>query len=268
MAHVALVTGASQGIGRGIACVLGDAGATVYFTGRNRAALDSVAAEINKRGGQGIGIACDHVDDAQVEALFGRIRDEQDRIDLLVNNVWGGYEAHPQGLGMSPFWKLGTEDWDAMFVRGLRAHFVASRLAVPFMLPSKRGLIVSTIAWAQGKYLRHIYYDGVKNAVARMAYGMALELKSHGIASLALAPGFVRTERIMAAHAAHPFDLSATESPEYIGRAVVHLLADPDVLRHTGQVLTAGQLAREYQFTDIDGSQPATFEMPSAMALD
>jgi NAD(P)-dependent dehydrogenase (short-subunit alcohol dehydrogenase family) len=169
---------------------------------------------------------------------------------------------------MSPFWELGTEDWEAMFVRGPRAHFVASRMAAPLMLSRKQGLIVSTIAWAQGKYLRHLYYDVAKTAVARMAYGMALELKSHGIAALALAPGFVRTERVMAAHAAHPFDLSATESPEYIGRAVAYLLADPDNLRHTGQVLTAGQLARVYQFADIDGRQPATFEMPSAMALD
>jgi NAD(P)-dependent dehydrogenase (short-subunit alcohol dehydrogenase family) len=155
-----------------------------------------------------------------------------------------------------------------MFVHGLRAHLAASRLTVPLMLSRKRGLIVSTIAWAQGKYLRHLYYDVAKNAVARMAYGMALELKSHGIAALALAPGFVRTERVMAAHAARPFDLSATESPEYIGRAAAYLLADPDVLRHTGQVLTAGQLAREYQFTDVDGRQPAAFEMPSSMALD
>src|SRR5258708_5048745 len=222
--RVALVTGASQGIGRGIACVLGDAGATVYFTGRNRAALESVAVEIEKRGGRGIGIACDHADDAQVDALFGRMRDEQDGIDLLVNNIWGGYEAHPHGLGMAPFWKLGMEDWEAMFVRGLRAHFVASRLAVPLMLSRKGGLIVSTIAWAQGKYLRHLYYDVAKNAVARMAYGMALELKPHGIASLALAPGFVRTEVVMAAHAAHPFDLSATESPEYISRAIAYML--------------------------------------------
>ncbi len=257
--RVALVTGGTQGIGRGIANVLAAAGATVYFTGRNPSALAS---------GLGTGILCDHVDDSQVAAVFQRIREEQSGIDLLVNNVWGGYEAHPKGLGMSPFWELGTEDWDAMFVRSLRAHFVAGCLAVPAMLPRKRGLIVNTIAWAQGKYLRHLYYDVAKNAVARMAYGMALELKPHGIASVALAPGFVRTERVMAAHAVHPFDLSGTESPEYIGRAVAFLLADPDVLRYTGQVLTAGQLARDYHFVDVDGRQPTAFEMPDKMALD
>jgi NAD(P)-dependent dehydrogenase (short-subunit alcohol dehydrogenase family) len=119
-----------------------------------------------------------------------------------------------------------------------------------------------------GKYLRHLYYDVVKQAVARMAYGIALELKPHKIAAVALAPGFVRTERVMAAHGAHPFDLSCTESSEYIGRAVANLAADPQIMKRTGQVLTAGQLAREYGFTDIDGRQPPPFEMPAEMALE
>jgi len=143
-----------------------------------------------------------------------------------------------------------------------------SRLAVPLMLPQRRGLIINTIAWAQGKYLRHLYYDVVKKATARMAYGMALELRPYNIAAIALAPGFVRTERVMAAHAAHPFDLSGTESPEYIGRAVAHLVADPEIMERTGQVLTTGKLAREYGFTDSDDQPPPPFEMPSAMALD
>jgi len=155
-----------------------------------------------------------------------------------------------------------------MFTRGLRAHFAASRLAVPLMLPRERGLIVNTIAWVDGKYTRHIYYDVVKQATARMTYGMALELKPHGITCVALAPGFVRTEVVLAAHARHPFDLSGTESPEYLGRAVVHLAEDPEVIGRTGRVLTAGQLAREYEFTDLDGRQPATFELPPGFALD
>jgi NAD(P)-dependent dehydrogenase (short-subunit alcohol dehydrogenase family) len=265
---VAVISGASQGVGRGIALSLGDAGATVYLTGRNQSALACTAAQVSERGGRAIGIVCDHATDSQVEALFHRIRQEQPGIDLLVNNIWGGYEAHPQGLGISAFWQLGLEDWDAMFNRGLRAHFVMSRFAAPLMLPRERGLIVNTIAWAQGKYLRHLYYDVVKQAVARMAYGMALELKPHKVAAVAVAPGFVRTERVMAAHAAHPFDLSATESPEYIGRAVTYLAADPEVMKRTGQVLTAGQLAREYGFTDTDGRQPPPFDMPASMALD
>jgi len=266
--QVAVVTGASQGIGRGIVLSLADAGATVYFTGRNRPALEAVAAEVRARGGQPIAAVCDHADDAQVLAFFERVRSEHAGLDLLVNNVWGGYEAHPNGVTFGPFWTLGLEDWDAMFVRGLRPHLAATRLAAPLMINRRRGLIVNTIAWANGKYLLQLYYDLAKHAAARMSYGMALELKPHGVTAIALAPGFVRTERVMAAHAAHPFDLSATESPEYIGRAVVHLLADPAVSIRTGQVLTAGQLAREYGFSDVDGTQPAVFEMPAKMALD
>ena len=152
-----------------------------------------------------------------------------------------------------------------MFTRGLRAHFATSRLAVPLMLPLAPGLIVNTIAWARGKYLRHLYYDVVKQATARMAYGMALELKPHKIAAVALAPGFARTERVMAAHGAHPFDLGFTESPEYIGRAVANLAADPQIMKRTGQVLTAGQLAREYGFTDIDGRYRPRFDPKAPM---
>ncbi|MBI5085523.1 MAG: SDR family NAD(P)-dependent oxidoreductase [Acidobacteria bacterium] len=263
-AVITLVTGASRGIGRGIAYSLGEAKATVYLSGRTAAGLDSAAGEIERRGGKAIPVVCDHTDDAQVEVLFNRIP----ALDLLVNNVWGGYENHPNGLGMEPFWKMGMEDWDGMFTRGLRAHIAASRLAIPRMLPQGKGLIVTTIAWLSGKYLRHLYYDLAKQGCARLAYALALELKPHGIASVALAPGFVRTEAVMAAHAKHPFDLSGTESPEYIGRAVVHLARDAGMMSKSGRVLTAGDLAREYGFTDVDGKQPPAFEFPPGMALD
>jgi len=203
-----------------------------------------------------------------VSAAFERVKVEQKGLDLLVNNVWGGYEAHPEGIRPKPFWELGLDDWDAMFVRGLRPHFASSRLAAPLLIARGWGLIVNTIAWARGKYLLQIYYDMAKQAAVRMAYAMALELKPHQVAAIALAPGFVRTERVMAAHAAHPFDLSGTESPEYIGRAVVHLLSDADLMKRTGQVFTVGQLAREYRFTDVDGRQPPPFEMPPQLAMD
>src|SRR5579872_5346750 len=147
--RVAVITGASQGIGRGIALALGDAAATVYLTGRSRSALDAVAAGIRERGGRATAIVCDHIDDSQVAAVFARIRDEQPGLDLLVNNVWGGYEAHPEGVGFKPFWEVVLEDWDAMFVRGLRPHFAASRLAAPLLIARKHGLIVNTIAWTQ-----------------------------------------------------------------------------------------------------------------------
>ena len=120
-------------------------------------------------------------------------------------------------------------------------------------------MIVNTIAWDGGKYLRSIYYDLSKTAISRMALGMAQELKPHGIAAVALAPGFMRTERVMAAHAQHPFDLSGTESTEYLGRAVVALASDPNIMQKSGQTLTVGDLAQEYGFTDVDGKQPPPF---------
>jgi NAD(P)-dependent dehydrogenase (short-subunit alcohol dehydrogenase family) len=274
---VALVTGSTRGVGRGIAVCLGEAGATVFVTGRSSGGqrtenlpgtVEDAATEIDERGGRGIPVRCDFRDDVSVASLFDRIRADAGKLDILVNNVWGGYEQQPSGLSHDPFWKLSPEYWDRMFTGGLRAHLQASRLAVPLMLPARRGLIVNTIAWAGGKYLIHLYYDLAKQSIVRMSYGMSLELRKHGIASVALAPGFVRSERVMAAHAAHPFDLSATESPEYIGRAVVALASDPKVMEKSGQVLTAGDLAVEYGFTDIDGRRIPPFRMPEGMLLD
>jgi NAD(P)-dependent dehydrogenase (short-subunit alcohol dehydrogenase family) len=271
--QVAVVTGASRGAGRGIALVLGEAGATVYVTGRSArgsptteglpGTVEETAELVDARGGRGVAVRCDHTSETEVRALFDRVRDEQGRLDLLVNNVWGGYERHARGLPMAPFWKLETGDyWAGMFEAGLRAHFLASRFAAPLILPQKRGLVVNTVAWLGGAYLANIYYDVAKSAIIRMAQGMAHDLKPHGIAAVALAPGFIRTERVMAAHAGHPFDLSATESPEYIGRAVLALWRDPDLLARTGQALTVGDLAREYGFTDVDGRQIPPFVMP------
>jgi NAD(P)-dependent dehydrogenase (short-subunit alcohol dehydrogenase family) len=190
------------------------------------------------------------------------VRRESNRLDLLVNNAWGGYEQYEVGHFTAPFWEQPPRHWDGMFVAGVRAHLIAGRFAVPLMLPQRHGLILSTIAWAFGKYLGNLYYDVAKAALIRMAFGMARELRPHGIAAVALAPGFMRTERVLAAHAAHPFDLSGTESPEYLGRAVVALASDPDILHKSGDVLTVGELAREYGFTDIDGRQVPPFRLP------
>ncbi len=276
--HVAVVTGSTRGVGRGIALVLAEAGATVYITGRSSGgastealpgSVESVAAEVTARGGTGIGVRCDFRNEAEIRALFGRVQAEQGRLDILVNNVWQGYEQQPQGIAHKPFWELDVpEHWERMFEGGLRAHLLSSKYAVPLMLPAKRGLIVNTIAWAQGKYLIQLYYDLAKQAIVRMSYGMSLELRKHGITAVALAPGWVRSERVMAAHETHPFDISGTESPEYIGRAVRALAADPDAMRWSGQVLTAGQLAEVYDFTDIDGRRIPPFEFPAGLALD
>jgi NAD(P)-dependent dehydrogenase (short-subunit alcohol dehydrogenase family) len=269
---IAIVTGASRGAGRAIALVLGGEGATVYLTGRSTTAgpatedlpgtIEETAAAVSVRGGKGIPVRCDHTVDGEVEALFERVRREEGRLDLLVNNVWGGYEEHPGEGFTAPFWEQPLRSWDRMFEAGVRAHFVASRLAVPLMLPRRQGLIINIVAWAFGDYLGNLYYDVAKAATIRMAYGMAQELRPHNITAVALAPGFMRTERVLAAHARDPFDLSATESPEYLGRAVAALAADVHVNYRSGSILTAGELAREYGFTDIDGRRPEPFRIP------
>jgi NAD(P)-dependent dehydrogenase (short-subunit alcohol dehydrogenase family) len=141
-----------------------------------------------------------------------------------------------------------------------------AQLAAPLLLErsagDRPGLIASTIAWAQGGFLGNVFYDVAKAAQVRMAYAMAQELRTHRVAAVAIAPGFMRTERVLAAHRAQPFDLSVTESPEYLGRAVAALAADPDLMRWTGETLTAGDLARTYGFTDVDGAQPEAFRLP------
>jgi NAD(P)-dependent dehydrogenase (short-subunit alcohol dehydrogenase family) len=271
---VVLVTGASRGAGRAIAAVLGETGAIVYITGRttrNSAAIDNLpgtiddtADEVTARGGHGIAVRCDHTVDADVESLVNQIRTEQGRLDLLVNNAWGGYEGYSFGIPMGPFWEQPRTQWESMFVAGLRAQLVTTQLAAPLMIEHPGGIIISTVAWAYDEYLRNIYYDLSKAAVIRMMRGLAHDLRKYNIAAVAVAPGFMRTERILAAHAAHPFDLSITETPEYLGRAVRALAEDQNIMQKTGQLHTVGDLAREYNFTDTDGRQPAAFRFPTS----
>lgn len=268
--RVVAVTGATRGAGRAIAQVLGEAGAMVYVTGRSTrqgqrteglpGTIEDTADAVTARGGTGIPVRVDHTADTDVAALFQQIRDTHGRLDLLVNNAWGGYEQY--GDFDAPFWEQPLHRWEQMYTAGARAHFVASRYAAPLMLAQRSGLVISTVAWAFGAYMGNVIYDSAKAAIIRMAYGMAEELRPYGIAALALAPGFMRTERVLAAHEASPFDLGQTESPEYLGRAVAALAADPNILAKSGQILTAGDLAREYGFTDIDGLQPGAFRLP------
>ena len=278
---VALVTGASRGAGRAIAAELGAAGATVYVTGRSIAGgpttdnvpgtIDDTAREVTERGGQGIAVPCDHTVDADVESLFARIRADHGALDLLVNNVWGGYEdSQCRPLKMVPFWEQSLHQWDGMFTAGVRAHLTASRLAVPLMLPQRRGLIVSTTAnLAALPYFPNVFYDLSKHAIARLAWSMAQELREQQIASVAVAPGFMRTERITEAfRRAGALEAlngpgGPKETPAYLGRAIVALATDPNVLQKSGELLEVGTLAREYGFTDVDGSQPAPFRIPS-----
>jgi NAD(P)-dependent dehydrogenase (short-subunit alcohol dehydrogenase family) len=278
---VALVTGASRGAGRGIARELGAAGATVYVTGRSIAGhattddvpgtIDETARDVTELGGRGIAVRCDHTVDADVESLFGRIREDRGRLNLLVNNVWGGYERMAGPLPRVPFWEQSLAQWDGMFTAGVRAHIIASRLAVPLMQSAQRGLIVTTTARLDIlPYLNNLFYDLAKNAVERMTWAMAQELREHGIAAVAVAPGFMRTERVVEAFrkagAMEALDGPGgpKETPAYLGRAVVALLGDSQVLSKSGQVLEVGALAREYGFTDADGSQPSPFRMPQS----
>jgi NAD(P)-dependent dehydrogenase (short-subunit alcohol dehydrogenase family) len=223
--------------------------------------IEETAADVTARGGRGIPVHCDHTVDADVEALFARVRAESGRLEILVTNTWGGYEQFDWRAFGAPFWEQPLRHWHGMFVAAVRAHLVASRLAVPLMLPAARGLIVHTTAWDRDRYLGNLFYDVAKAAVNRMAFGMARELESHRVAVVALAPGFVGTERVLAAFAgAGPLPASL-ESPEYIGRAVVALAGDANVMAKSGRVLTVGQLAPEYGFTDIDGRQLPPYQI-------
>jgi NAD(P)-dependent dehydrogenase (short-subunit alcohol dehydrogenase family) len=269
--RVALVTGASRGAGAAIAAVLGEAAATVYVTGRSSRAgartedmpgtVQDAAEAVTARGGTGIGVVCDHTDPAQVEALVARIEADHGRLDLLVNNAWGGYEQYDGARFAAPFWEQPLQQrWDAMFGAGVWPTMLTSHRAAPLL--GAGALLACTIAWAQGAYTGSAIYDAAKACIARFAFAMAHDLRERRVTAVAIAPGFMRTERVLAAHAAQPFDLSATESPEYLGRAIAHLAADSGHLARTGELLTAGELARTYGFTDVDGSQPEAFTIP------
>jgi NAD(P)-dependent dehydrogenase (short-subunit alcohol dehydrogenase family) len=230
--------------------------------------IEDTAEEVTRMGGQGIAVRCDHTREDEVAALFDRVQQAQGRLDLLVNNAWGGHESF-DGVFDAPFWKHPLAHWDTMFDRGVRNHLLSSRCAAPMLVQQGRGLIVTTTFWDRGRYMRgNLFYDLAKASMTRLAFGLAEELRPHGVASLALSPGWMRTEWVLAGHQTdeqHWHErpaLARTESPRYLGRAVVALAADPQVLDRSGQVLRVGDLAREYGFTDIDGRQVEAFELP------
>lgn len=285
---IAIVTGASRGAGRGIATELGAAGATVYVTGRSQrhrpattyqqiqslshleqlpGSIEQTAEDVTAAGGRGIAVACDHTDEAQVRALFERVRAEQGRLDVLVNNAWGGHETF-DGIFKAPFWERPMSNWDAMMDRGVRNHLLASRHAAPWFVEQGQGLIVTTTFWDRDRYMAgNLFYDLAKASMTRLAFGMAEELRAHNVASVAVSPGWMRTEFVLAGHQTDEAQwqsvpaLARTESPRYLGRAVVALASDPNIMAHSGQVLRVGDLARVYGFTDIDGRVPPPFEI-------
>jgi dehydrogenase/reductase SDR family protein 1 len=248
--RTAVVTGATRGVGRGIALELARQGARVFVTGRSEPDQELVDARATF-------IRCDHRIDDQVDSAFRQVQTDAGRIDLLVNNVWSGYERmvdNGEFTWGKPFWEQPLWRWDAMFSGGVRAHYHASRLAAPGMIASRRGLIVNISQWAAQKHLGNVAYGVSKAATDKMTADMAIELEPHGVAVVSLYPGLVRTEKVMAAAAW--LDLSNSESPEFIGRAVAALAADDEVIRHTGRVLVAAALANDYRFTDLDGTTP------------
>lgn len=264
---IAVVTGASRGVGRGIALGLGEAGATVYVTGRTTeegtdieklgGTVFGTAEEVTAAGGKGIAVTCDHRDDTQTENLFQRVSEEQGQLDVLVNNAWGGYEqmVHDnQFTWLKPFWEQPLWRWDAMFDSGVRAAYTSSAFAARMMTEKKNGLIVNISFWSAQVYLGNTQYGVAKAAVDKMSQYMAHELKEYNVAVVSLYPGLVRTESIM--RNAQYFDMSNSESTQFIGRVVAALATDPDIMSKSGKVLIAAQEALQYGIQDIDGKQP------------
>jgi len=265
--RIAVVTGASRGIGRGIALALADAGATVYVTGRTVSpgehplpgTVGDTAAEVTRRGGRGIAVQVDHARDEQVRALFEQVQREQGRLDLLVNNAFALPDSLTEPL---PFWEKPLSYWDMVDV-GVRSSYVAAWHAARIMAPQQSGLIVATSGYVGITYTYGVVFGLCKAAVDRMARDMAIELKPHNVSSLSLWMGLTFTERAERVLGLHPAMAAETvtnpvvgSSIEFPGRVIAALAADPDILRRSGGTFIAAELAREYGVTDIDGRVP------------
>ncbi|MFD4377050.1 SDR family oxidoreductase [Streptomyces sp. NPDC058486] len=276
--RICLVAGATRGAGRAIAVQLGAAGATVYVTGRTtrerlsevgRASetIEETAELVTAAGGEGVAVPTDHLEPDQVRALVDRIDRERGRLDVLVNDVWGG--EHLVVFGKKS-WETDLAGGLRMLELGVRTHAITSHLAIPLLIRHPGGLVVEvtdgTAAYNGTRFRENLYYDLTKNAPIRMAFGLAKELEEFGGTAVAVTPGWLRSEQMLAAFGvteetwrdatAKIPDFAVSESPVYVGRAVAALAADPDRHRWTGQSLSSGGLAKEYGFTDADGSRP------------
>ncbi len=263
--QIAVVTGASRGVGKGIALGLGEAGATVVITGRSLedkggdrpGTIQATAEEVSAIGGKGIAMRCDHSKDEEVVALFEKIGKELGRVDILVNNA---FSAPDRPIFEGKFWDYPLGLWDQLMHVGCRGHYACSHTVAPMMVKQGRGLIVNVSSFAGMSYVFNVAYGVGKAAVDRMAKDMAVELQPHGVTAVSLWPGVVRTEYLKAVseRGEVPFALANGESPQLSGRAVAHFAADPEREKRSGEVLVVADLAKQYGFTDIDGRQPGT----------
>jgi dehydrogenase/reductase SDR family member 1 len=266
--RVALVMGASRGVGRGIAIGLGEAGATVYVVGRTKVegssastlpgTIHSTASAVTAAGGHGIAIPADVSRDEDIAAAIGRIELEQGRLDILVNAAWGGYERFTNGdLVFGPFWEQPLSLWDSMNRVGVRSDYVASALAVPLMIRSGEGLVVSLSSFAGQVFIPPVAYGVAHVAIDRLARDMAEELRPHRITSVSLYPGLVLTESVTASIEFFEHDTNR-ETPLFIGRVVTALANDPTRFDKTGRWLVAAELATEYDILDENGERPTS----------
>jgi NAD(P)-dependent dehydrogenase (short-subunit alcohol dehydrogenase family) len=275
--RVALVAGATRGAGRGIAVALGEAGATVYCTGRStrehRSEIDrpetieETAELVTEAGGEGIAVAVDHLVPEQVAGLVERIDSGHGRLDVLVNDVWGSEHLFDW---KAPVWEHDLGDGLRLLRLAVETHLITSHHALPLLIRNAGGLVVEvtdgTAAYNAGHYRVTMFYDLAKTSVIRLAWAQAQELREHGCTAVALTPGWMRSELMLEHHGVSEANwrdatertphFCISESPRYVGRAVSALAADPDRSRWNAESLSSGQLAQEYGFTDVDGTQP------------
>ncbi len=271
---VAVVAGSTRGAGRGIACMLGEAGAIVYCTGRSvrgnlasgvdrSETIEETSELVTDYGGTGIHVQTDHTVEEQVKALFERIRQEQGKLDILINDVWGGDALSEWGV---PFWQMDMAKGRLMLERAIHSHIVTSRYGVPLMIEQNEGLVIE-VTDGDGYYYRGtLFYDLAKTGAMRLAHDMAKDLQDTNITAVALTPGFLRSEAMLDHFGvteetwrdaiAQDEHFAASETPFYIGKAVAALASDPNIGQKAGQTLATWLLSREYGFKDVDGRQP------------
>jgi NAD(P)-dependent dehydrogenase (short-subunit alcohol dehydrogenase family) len=276
--RVALVAGATRGAGRGTAVALGEAGATVYCTGRSAGGkrseydraetIEETAALVDAAGGRGIPVQADHLEPDEVAALVSRIDSEQSRLDVLVNNIWGGELLTEWNV---PIWKHDLAKGLRLLRLAIDTHLITSHHALPLLIRQPGGLLVEmtdgTAEYNATNYRLSAFYDLAKVSILRIAWSQSKELAEHGCTAVALTPGWLRSEMMLEhygvtedtwreATVGSPHFVAISESPLFVGRAVAALASDPDVHSKNGGSFSSGGLAREYGFTDVDGSQP------------